>query len=117
MLIGVPLSIGAALAIVERLPKRLAAGVGVFLELLAGIPSVVIGLWGVVTFGPFLARDIVPFVSRNLPDVPVLNYFKGAHQRPGPEHADLRPDPGHHDHPDRGLHRARPDPAGADPAP
>jgi phosphate transport system permease protein len=77
VLVGVPLSIGAALAIVERLPKRLAAGVGVFLELLAGIPSVVIGLWGVVTFGPFLARDIVPFVSRNLPDVPVLNYFKG----------------------------------------
>ncbi len=77
VIIAVPLSIGAALAIVERLPKRLAAGVGVFLELLAGIPSVVIGLWGVVTFGPFLARDIAPFVSRNLPDVPVLNYFKG----------------------------------------
>ena len=55
LIVGVPLSIGAALSIVERLPKRLAAGVGVFLELLAGIPSVVIGLWGVVTFGPFIA--------------------------------------------------------------
>ena len=78
VIIGVPLSVGAALAIVERLPKRVAGGVGVFLELLAGIPSVVIGLWGVITFGPFLAHDIVPWVSRNLPDVPVLNYFKGS---------------------------------------
>jgi phosphate transport system permease protein len=78
VIVGVPLSIGAALAIVERLPKRLAGGIGVFLELLAGIPSVVIGLWGVITFGPFLSRDVAPFVSRNLPDVPVLNYFKGS---------------------------------------
>jgi phosphate transport system permease protein len=78
VIIAVPLSIGAALAIVERLPARLAASIGVFLELLAGIPSVVIGLWGVVTFGPFLATDIYPFIARNAPDVPVLKYFRGA---------------------------------------
>jgi phosphate transport system permease protein len=78
LVIAVPLSIGAALAIVERLPRRLAVGVGVFLELLAGMPSVVIGLWGAVTFGPFIAHDIAPFISRNMPDVPVLSYFKGA---------------------------------------
>jgi phosphate transport system permease protein len=77
LIIAVPLSVGAALVIVERLPRRLAGGVGIFLELLAGIPSVVIGLWGVVTFGPFLATYITPFISRNMPDVPVLNYFRG----------------------------------------
>ena len=72
-----PVSIGAALFIVERLPRRLASGVGIFLELLAGIPSVIIGLWGALTFGPFIAHDITPWIARNMPDVPVLNYFRG----------------------------------------
>jgi phosphate transport system permease protein len=77
LIIAVPVSIGAALLIVERLPARIARVVGIFLELLAGIPSVVIGLWGVLTFGPFLANDITPFIARNMPNVPVLNYFRG----------------------------------------
>lgn len=64
LLIAVPVSIGAALVVVERLPKWLAGGVGMFLELLAGIPSVVIGLWGVLTFGPFIANDIAPIIAK-----------------------------------------------------
>jgi len=78
LIVGVPISIGAALAIVERLPRRLATSVGVFLELLAGIPSVIIGLWGAITFGPFIAHHISPFIANHMPDVPVLNYFRGA---------------------------------------
>src|ERR1022692_2419055 len=62
LLIAVPVSIGAALVIVERLPRRLAAGIGMFLEVLAGIPSVVIGLWGVLTFGPFIAHHLSPII-------------------------------------------------------
>ena len=77
LVIGVPVAIGTALVIVERLPRPIASTVGGFLELLAGIPSVVVGLWGAVTFGPFIAHDIAPFVARNMPDVPVLNYFRG----------------------------------------
>jgi phosphate transport system permease protein len=78
LIVGVPISIGAALAIVERLPRRVANGVGIFLELLAGIPSVIIGLWGALTFGPFIAHHITPVIARNMPDVPVLNYFRGS---------------------------------------
>jgi phosphate transport system permease protein len=78
LLIAVPVSIGAALVIVERLPRRLASLIGVFLELLAGIPSVVIGLWGVLTFGPFIAHHVAPFIARHMPDVPVLSYFRGS---------------------------------------
>ena len=48
LIIAIPVSVGAALVIVERLPRRLANVIGTFLELLAGIPSVVIGLWGAV---------------------------------------------------------------------
>ncbi len=77
LVIAVPVSIGAALAIVDRLPKRLASAVGMVLELLAGIPSVIVGLWGAMTFGPFVAHRIAPLIARNAPDVPVLNYFRG----------------------------------------
>ncbi len=77
LIVAVPVSIGAALAIAERLPKRLASAVGMTLELLAGIPSVVVGLWGALTFGPFIAHHVAPVIARNAPDVPVLNYFRG----------------------------------------
>lgn len=77
MVIAVPLSVGAALAIVEKLPRRLSHYFGFFLELLAGIPSVVFGLWGALTFGPLLSRDVYPMIARNVPDVPVLSWFKG----------------------------------------
>jgi phosphate transport system permease protein len=77
LIVAVPVSIGAALAIVDRLPKRLASAVGMVLELLAGIPSVVVGLWGAMTFGPFIAHYIAPVIARNAPDVPVLDYFRG----------------------------------------
>jgi phosphate transport system permease protein len=64
LIIAVPVSIGAALVVVERLPRRLASVIGGFLELLAGIPSVVIGLWGVLTFGPFIAKYIAPVLAK-----------------------------------------------------
>jgi phosphate transport system permease protein len=67
LIIAVPVSIGAALAIVERLPRRVANIVGAFLELLAGIPSVLVGLWGALTFGPLLAHDISPIIIKILP--------------------------------------------------
>ncbi len=77
LIIAVPVSVGAALAIAERLPKRLASAIGMTLELLAGIPSVIVGLWGAMTFGPFIAHHIAPVIARNAPDVPVLDYFRG----------------------------------------
>ena len=75
--VAVPVSVGAALLVVEKLPRRLSSTVGLFLEVLAGIPSVVFGLWGALTFGPFIARDVAPFVAGHMPDVPVLNFFRG----------------------------------------
>jgi phosphate transport system permease protein len=78
LVIAVPVSIGAALVIVERLPRRIASGVGMFLELLAGIPSVVIGLWGALTFGPWIAHHIAQPIANVMPDVPVLDYFRGS---------------------------------------
>jgi phosphate transport system permease protein len=77
LIIAVPVSIGAALVIVERLPRRVASVIGMFIELLAGIPSVIIGLWGALTFGPFLAHHISPWIIRIIPNWPGLGFFHG----------------------------------------
>jgi phosphate transport system permease protein len=74
---AVPVSVLAALAVVEKLPRRLSNAFGLFLEVLAGIPSVVFGLWGFITFGPIIARDVAPFFADHFPDVPVLDFFRG----------------------------------------
>jgi phosphate transport system permease protein len=75
---AVPISVCAALAVVEKLPRRLSNAFGLFLEVLAGIPSVVFGLWGFVTFGPIIARDVAPAIANHMPDVPVLDFLRGS---------------------------------------
>jgi phosphate transport system permease protein len=77
LLLAVPIGVGTALIVVEKLPPRLSSGVGFCLEVLAGIPSVVYGLWGFLTLGPFLAHDIAQPVANVMPDVPVLDFFRG----------------------------------------
>jgi phosphate transport system permease protein len=74
---AVPVSVLAALAVVEKMPRRLSNAFGLFLEVLAGIPSVIFGLWGFVTFGPIIARDVAPVIANHVPDVPVLSFFRG----------------------------------------
>ena len=76
MIIAVPVSIGAAFALTERLPEWISRPLGFAIEILAGIPSVVIGLWGLLTFGPFLAKHVYPVIADHMPDVPVLRYFR-----------------------------------------
>ena len=77
LIVALPISLATAFALTERLPRWLSRPISFFVEILAGIPSVIIGLWGVLTLGPFLANHVYPFVSNNMPDVPVLRYFKG----------------------------------------
>ncbi len=76
--IAVPVAVGAMLALTERLPWRLRSGVSVFVEVLAGIPSVAYGFWGVLFFGPFLAHDIYPTLSRVLSFIPPFRGSVGA---------------------------------------
>ena len=75
IVIAVPLSIGAAFALTERMPAWISRPLGFTVEILAGIPSVVIGLWGILTFGPWLASNVYPIIANNMPDVPILRYF------------------------------------------
>ncbi|HUY86726.1 MAG TPA: phosphate ABC transporter permease subunit PstC, partial [Acidimicrobiales bacterium] len=76
LVIAVPVSLAAALVVVEKLPTRLSRWVGSCLEVLVGIPSVVYGLWGALTLGPFLAHHLSGIAS-HIPNVPVLRFFRG----------------------------------------
>jgi phosphate transport system permease protein len=63
LVVALPISVGGALILVERMPKRLQNLLGVFLELLAGIPSVVFGLWGYLTFGPAISKTVFKWIT------------------------------------------------------
>lgn len=78
VIFAVPISIGTAFALTERMPRWLSSPLSFFVEILAGIPSVIIGLWGVLDLGPFLAHHVYPLVANHVPNVPVLRYFRGS---------------------------------------
>jgi phosphate transport system permease protein len=64
LLIAVPLSIGVAVFLVEQAPRRIARPLAFMVELLAAIPSVVYGLWGIFVLAPFLRVYIDPALAR-----------------------------------------------------
>ncbi|MCU1557112.1 MAG: transporter permease [Microbacteriaceae bacterium] len=71
LLISIPISIGVALFISHYAPRRLAQGLGYIIDLLAAVPSVVFGLWGVLV----LAKTIQPFfvwLNANLGWIPLF---------------------------------------------
>jgi len=76
LIFALPISIGAAFALTERLPRWITRPLGFAIEILAGIPSVVIGLWGLLALGPFLAKHVYPIIADHAPNVPVLRYFR-----------------------------------------
>lgn len=61
--LAVPAAVGAALVLAEKVPRILQGPLGVVLDLLAGIPSVIFGLWGVYTFGPLMSRTVYPWIA------------------------------------------------------
>jgi len=64
LLIAVPLSLGVAIFLVEQAPRRLARPVTFLVELLAAIPSVVYGLWGIFVLAPLLRTSVEPALAR-----------------------------------------------------
>jgi phosphate transport system permease protein len=76
VLVAFPIAVGTAVLVVEKLPRRIADAIGLMLEVLAGIPSVVYGLWGLLTFGPWLSAHIYPALA-HLPNFPPFSIFRG----------------------------------------
>lgn len=78
MLIAVPVGIGIAIFLTELCPRPLRRPVGIAVELLAGIPSIIYGIWGLFVFAPFLQRTLQPFLISTFEHVPVMhNLFAG----------------------------------------
>lgn len=75
LVISVPLSIGIAIFLSELSPDWLEKPLSFLVELLAGIPSVVYGLWGIFVLVPWIRTDVEPFLSKHLGFLP---FFRGA---------------------------------------
>ena len=73
LLLATPLSIAIALFLTEIAPRRLAAPIATMVELLAAIPSVVLGLWGILVFGPWVARNLEPWLESWLGWLPIFS--------------------------------------------
>ncbi|MFT0892509.1 phosphate ABC transporter permease subunit PstC [Pseudochelatococcus sp. G4_1912] len=73
MLIAVPVGIGIAVFLTELCPQSLRRPIGIAVELLAGIPSIIYGIWGFFVFAPFLQQTLQPFLISFFGPVPILN--------------------------------------------
>ena len=73
MLIGVPVSLGIAFFLTEICPDRLRRTIGTAIELLAGIPSIIYGIWGLFVFAPWLQVHVQPLLIDSFANIPVLN--------------------------------------------
>jgi len=72
LLIGVPISFGIALFLTEMAPPWARRPVGIAIELLAAIPSIIYGMWGLFAFAPFYAANVQPFLRETLGEVPLF---------------------------------------------
>lgn len=78
LLLAVPISFGIALFLTETCPIWLRRPLGTAIELLAGIPSIVYGIWGLFVFAPLFAEYVQPPLQSLLGDVPVIgSWFSG----------------------------------------
>ena len=73
MLIAVPVGLFIALFLTELCPMWLRRPIGIAIELLAGIPSIIYGIWGLFVFAPFLQQYVQPFLITVFGPVPVLS--------------------------------------------
>ncbi len=73
--IALPLSLGAAIFLSEIAPRWIEGPVAFMVELLAAIPSIVYGLWGMFVLVPWLRTSVEPVISKNLGFIPL---FRGA---------------------------------------
>jgi len=78
LLIAVPVSFGIALFLTETCPVPLRRPLGTAIELLAGVPSIIYGIWGLFIFAPLFADHVQPHLQALLGGVPVIGgWFSG----------------------------------------
>jgi phosphate transport system permease protein len=75
IIIAVPISLGIAIFITEMAPRGVKGPIGIAIELLASIPSIIYGMWGLFIFAPFISDNIEPFLVNHFGFLPL---FRGA---------------------------------------
>jgi phosphate transport system permease protein len=79
LIIAVPVSIGIALFLTEIAPRWARGPIGIAIELLAAIPSIIYGMWGLFVFAPWLGEHVQPWLIARLGGLPVIGaLFQGA---------------------------------------
>ena len=73
LLIAIPVGIATAAALSEFLPRRIGAPLSTCIDLLAAVPSIVVGLWGLLVLIPIFERDVEPFLQK----IPLIKHLFG----------------------------------------
>jgi len=72
ILMAAPIGIGVAIFLTSLCPRILRRPLGITIELLAGIPSIIFGVWGLFVFVPFFQLNVQPFLVDTLGSIPVI---------------------------------------------
>ena len=72
LIIAVPVSIGIALFLTDIAPRWSRGPIAIAIELLAAIPSIIYGMWGLFVFAPFMALHVEPWLTAHLGDKPII---------------------------------------------
>lgn len=75
LIIAIPVSFGIALFLTELSPRVLRRPLGVAIELLAGIPSIIYGMWGLFVFAPLFADHVEPWLNQHVGTLPYIGPF------------------------------------------
>jgi len=75
LLIAIPVSFGIALFLTELSPRVLRRPLGIAVELLAGIPSIIYGMWGLFVFAPLFADHVEPWLNEHVGTMPYIGPF------------------------------------------
>ena len=73
LLLAAPIAIGIALYLTELAPRAIRETVGALVEMLAAIPSVILGLWGILVLGPFMLNHLEPWLQSFLGWIPLFS--------------------------------------------
>ena len=78
LLLGVPVSFGIALFLTQLAPSWMRRPIGIAIELLAAIPSIIYGMWGLFVFAPYFAKHVQPWLTTHIGDWPIIGpIFQG----------------------------------------
>ncbi|MEI6056759.1 MAG: phosphate ABC transporter permease subunit PstC [Lentisphaerota bacterium] len=79
ILIAVPISFCIAIFLTQIIPAKISIVLAQVIELMAAIPSIIYGMWGLFVFAPFLSEYIQPYLINAFANIPVLNFIFGGY--------------------------------------